>query len=551
MIIKVGKETHYSSKYPDVIIPEVSAPELILKSLKSGPSRTIIVDGLSLREFSSHEIAQKIEKAGKGFANLGLKKGEIVGIILPNVPEYSIVYHGLGLVGGIASLINPEYTVDELSKTLSTVKPKFLICTPAVFNKIKQDLSTIFPNVEKIVVISVPNVNSDEVKALAKENKPGLILSLLELLDNDGDYPRVPIDPKKDVAVIPFSSGTTGLFKGVCLTHYNVIANTYQTQVIETSTYRKNDTLMGILPFFHIYGLMLFLMLMLKQQYRVVVLPKFEPVKFLQLIERFKVSISFVVPPVALMFAKSPLIDNYDLSSLRILFSGAAPLSDNVEKEIINRFKGNITIKQGYGMTEASPATMVNPYGGERSGSVGLLLPNQIAKIVSTDSGETLDIGARGEICVKGPNVMLGYYNNEKATADTIDKDGFLHTGDIGYVDEDGYYFVVDRVKELIKYKGFQIPPAELEALLLSHPAIADTCVVGIESGDAGEIPRAYVVLKPNQKVSDKELHEWVNKKVSNYKRFRGGIFFIPQIPKSATGKLLRKDLKNYKPPSL
>ncbi|KAF2074146.1 hypothetical protein CYY_004549 [Polysphondylium violaceum] len=551
MIIKVGKETYYSSKYPDVIIPEISAPELIIKSLKSGPSRTIIVDGLSLREYSSHEIAEDIEKAAKGFSILGLKKGEVVGIILPNVPEYSIVYHGVGLIGGISSLINPEYTVDELSKTLATVNPKFLVCTPAVYQRIKQDLSTVFPNVERVIVISVPNVNADETNAIAKESKPGLIVSLPQLLDNDGRPPKVPIDPKKDVAVIPFSSGTTGLFKGVCLTHFNVIANTYQTQVIETSTYRKNDTLMGILPFFHIYGLMLFLMLMLKQGYRVVVLPKFEPVKFLQLIERFKVSISFVVPPVALMFAKSPLIDNYDLSSLRVLFSGAAPLSDNVEREIVNRFKGNITIKQGYGMTEASPATMVNPYGGERSGSVGLLLPNQIAKIVSTDSGETLDIGARGEICVKGPNVMLGYYNNEKATQETIDKDGFLHTGDIGYVDEDGYYFVVDRVKELIKFKGFQIPPAELEALLLSHPMISDACVVGIDSGDVGEVPRAYVVLKPNQKLTDKELHEWVNKKVSNYKRFRGGIYFLNQIPKSATGKLLRKDLKNYQPAKL
>ncbi|KAM9976817.1 hypothetical protein ACTFIR_010663 [Dictyostelium discoideum] len=543
MIRIIKGQTYFISKYPNIIIPEKPIPQLILKHIRSKPDQVLLVDGLTFKEYSSHFVADTIEKVAFG---------DVLGVILPNLPQCVPIFHGTLLMGGITSLVNPDYTIEELSHTLATVSPRYLAVTLAVYEKIKNDFKRVFPSVEKVILVDIAGQTLKEIDQLTLGNADGIIMSFNQLINNNGkDYPIVRIDPKKDTAVIPFSSGTTGLFKGVCLSHYNLVSNTYQTQTIETSNYKKNDTVMGQLPFFHIYGLMTYLVLMLKQGHRVVILPKFEFVRFLELIQKYKVAISFIVPPVAIMFAKSPIVDKLDLSSLRTLLSGAAPLSSEVEDLIKERFKGKIAIKQGYGATELSPACFAIPSGLVKSGSAGILLPNQLAKIISSETGENLGIGKKGEICIKGPNVMLGYYNNEKATNQVIDKDGFLRTGDIGYVDEDGYYFIIDRSKELIKCKGFQVPPAELEALLLSHPKVADACVVGLSKGDMGEVPRGFVVIKQNESLTEKELLDWAHPKIANYKHFRGGIFFIPTIPKSATGKLLRKNLKDINPSKL
>ncbi|KAM9976816.1 hypothetical protein ACTFIR_010662 [Dictyostelium discoideum] len=538
MIRIIKGQTYFTSKYPNIIIPEKPIPQLILKHIRSKPDQVLLVDGLTFKEYSSHFVADTIEK--------------VLGVILPNLPEYVPIFHGTLLVGGITSLINPDYTIEELSHTLATVSPRYLAVTLAVYEKIKNDLKRVFPSVEKVILVDIAGQTLKEIDQLTLCNSDGIVMSFNQLINNNGkDYPIVRIDPKKDTAVIPFSSGTTGLFKGVCLSHYNLVSNTYQTQTIETSTYKKNDSVMGILPFFHIFGLMLYLMLMVKQGYLIVILPKFEFVRFLELIQNYKVAMSFIVPPIAIMLAKSPIVDKFDLSSLRTLSCGAAPLGSEVEDLIKERFKGRLVIKQGYGSTELSPSCLVTPNGLVKSGSSGILIPNLLAKTISPETGENLGIGEKGEICIKGPNVMLGYYNNEKATDQAIDKDGFLKTGDIGYVDEDGYYFIVDRSKELIKCKGFQVPPAELEALLLSHPKVEDSCVVGLSKGDMGEVPRGFVVIKQNESLTEKELLDWAHPKIANYKRFGGGIFFIPTIPKSATGKLLRKNLKDFNPPKL
>eukprot|EP01132_Coremiostelium_polycephalum_P005524 gene5524-6882_t len=524
------KPIYFRSKFPDVVIPERSIPDVTLEHLKEmDPTIPIFIDGITHREYAAAEVVTLIERCASGVHKLGLNKGDVIGFYLPNIPEYPILFHSSLLMGCVASTINPEYTMDEMSKTVGTLNPRVFISLSATYDKVK-DIKSVMPSIQHHIVVG--------------EDTPEGTINYRSLLDNDGVYPHVPINAKVDPAVIPFSSGTTGLSKGVVLSHYNLLANSYQSQVIETPTYKRTDSVMGILPFFHIYGMMLFLILMVRRGNRVVILPRFDAERFLQLIEKYKVAISFIAPPVAILFAKSPLVNKYDLSSLRVLFSGAAPLSENVSKEIVNRFGGRVVIKQGYGMTEASPATHINPYGAERSGSVGILCSNQVCKIISTETGEYLGIGQSGEICIKGPNIMLGYYKNEKATRETIDQDGFLHTGDIGYVDEDGYYYVVDRVKELIKYKGYQVPPAELEGILLTHPLIVDSCVIGIPDGENGEVPRAYVVLKPDSTLTEDEIHKWLNPQVSHFKRLKGGIIFCNTIPKSATGKILRKNLK-------
>ncbi|KAN0000422.1 hypothetical protein ACTFIZ_000871 [Dictyostelium cf. discoideum] len=552
MIRIIKGQTYFTSKYPNIYIPEKSVPQLILKHIRNKPDQVLFVDGLTFKEYSSYFVANCIEKVACGLNKLNIKKGDVVGVILPNLPEYVPIFHGTLLMGGITSLANPDYTIEELSHTLAAVSPRYLAVTLAVYEKIKNDLKRVFPSVEKVILFDIAGQTLKEIDELTLGNTNGIVMSFNQLINNNGkDYPIVRIDPKKDTAIIPFSSGTTGLFKGVCLSHYNIVSNTYQTQTFETSNLKKNDTALCIIPLFHIFGLIMYLMLMVKQGHRVVILPKFETVRFLELIQKYKVAISFIVPPIAIMLAKSPIVDNFDLSSLRILFCGAAPLGSEVEDLIKERFKGRLIIKQGYGATELSPACILTPIGFLKSGSAGILVPNQLAKVISLETGENLGVGEKGEICIKGPNVMLGYYKNEKATNEVIDKDGFLKTGDIGYVDEDGHYFIVDRLKELIKCKGFQVPPAELEALLLSHPKVVDACVVGITNGDMGEVPRGFVVIKQNESLTEKELLDWAHPKIANYKHFRGGLFFIPAIPKSATGKLLRKNLKDFNPPKL
>jgi len=260
-------------------------------------------------------------------------------------------------------------------------------------------------------------------------------------------------------------------------------------------------------------------------------------------IAKYKVTHLNVVPPIVLAFAKSPLVDKYDISSLKLVTSGAAPLGKGLQEEVFKRTK--VAVRQGYGMTETSVAILMHPYtpGAIRKcGSSGMLVSNVEAKIISVENGRELGENEEGELLVRCPNMMDGYLN--RPTENIIDRDGFLHTGDIVYVDEDGDFFVVDRVKELIKYKGYQVPPAELEALIITHPKVLDVAVIGKPDEYAGELPTAFVVLKPNQVISATELVDWTNVKMSYYKHLRGGVFFVDQIPKSPSGKILRRVLR-------
>jgi acyl-CoA synthetase (AMP-forming)/AMP-acid ligase II len=269
-------------------------------------------------------------------------------------------------------------------------------------------------------------------------------------------------------------------------------------------------------------------------------MPRFDLEQFLESIQKYRVTLSHIVPPIVLKLAKDPMVDDYDLSSLRMIFSGAAPLGAELSRECTNRIKCGI--RQGYGMTETSPVTHSSPpdRSSMKLGAVGTAAPNTEVRIVDPATGQSLGANAEGEICVRGPQVMKGYLNNPEATARTIDSDNWLHTGDIGYVDEDGHFFVVDRVKELIKYKGFQVAPAELEAVLLTHPAIADAAVIPQRDDEAGEVPKAFVVTR--QETSGEEIMEFVAARVAPHKKIRD-VEFISQIPKSLSGKILRRVL--------
>jgi acyl-CoA synthetase (AMP-forming)/AMP-acid ligase II len=350
--------------------------------------------------------------------------------------------------------------------------------------------------------------------------------------------PRAAIDPARDVVALPYSSGTTGLPKGVMLTHRNLVANILQFHEMFDMT--SDDVVIAVLPFFHIYGLQVILNGTLRTGATLVVLPRFELETFLRAVQEHRVTVAFVVPPILLALAKHPAVDGYDLSSLRQILSGAAPLGAELARAAAARLRCSVV--QGYGMTETSPVTHTNsgPAIETKPGSVGALVSNTEGRIVDPASGGELGAGEQGEICVRGPQIMKGYLGRPEATAAMIDAEGWLHTGDIGYADDDGDFFVVDRLKELIKYKGCPVAPAELEALLLTLPAVADVAVIPSPDDEAGEVPKAFVVTRAQ--VTPEELMAFVAERVAPTKRVRR-VEMIDQIPKSPSGKILRRVL--------
>ena len=360
------------------------------------------------------------------------------------------------------------------------------------------------------------------------------------LLGDPEAAPEVELDPHSHLAVLPYSSGTTGLPKGVMLTHHNLVANLCQIQ--ECFAIEEDDVLVGVLPFFHIYGQTVIMNQGLRAGATIVTMPRFDLDQFLDLIQEHAVSRAYVVPPIALALAKHPAVDSRDLSSLRTIMSGAAPLGAELAEQVAERI--GCKVIQGYGLTETSPVThVIRPDGENRPGSIGTALPHTECRLVDPETGEDVPDGERGELWIRGPQVMAGYLNNPDATAETIDDDGWLHTGDIAVRDPDGFYAIVDRLKELIKFKGYQVPPAELEALLITHPEVADVAVIGVPDDEAGELPKAFVV-PAGDTVDAKALMAFVAERVAPQKRVRL-VEVIDEIPKSPSGKILRRLLKD------
>ena len=374
-----------------------------------------------------------------------------------------------------------------------------------------------------------------------------------DLLESASPAPKVSFAPSTHLAVLPYSSGTTGNPKGVMLTHRNLVANVAQTRPIQDV--QPDDVVIAIMPFFHIYGMTVLLNAVLYARARLVMMASFDLEQFLGNIQNHKVTVAYIAPPVAVALAKHPLVNDYDLSSLRAILSGAAPLDEDLGHAVTDRIRCRVV--QGYGMTELSPVSHVTPLdGGQRllgsiapMGAVGWTAANSASKLIDSETGDEINVPAEGlsetgELWFKGPNVMAGYLGNEKATKETIDDNGWLRTGDLARVDATGCIYIVDRLKELIKYKGYQVPPAELEAVLLGHPGIADAAVIGVIDTESGEeVPKAFVVKQSGAELTEAEVMDFVAGEVAPYKKVRQ-VEFIDAIPKSASGKILRKDLR-------
>jgi acyl-CoA synthetase (AMP-forming)/AMP-acid ligase II len=518
------------STSPRVTIPDVTITDYVLRHAARLGDKPALVDGPTGRTLTYRQLADGARRAAAGLAKRGFGKGDVLAIYCPNLPEYAIVFLGVAMAGGVNTTVNPLYTADELANQLRDSGARFLVTVPLFLEKAKEGAAK--SGVEEIFVLGA-----------AEGARP-----FTDLMQAGDQPPAVRMNPAEDLVALPYSSGTTGLPKGVMLTHRNLVANLCQAEGMRNfECFGEQDITMAVLPFFHIYGMVVIMMLGLAGGGTILVMPRFDMMEFLTFVQKYRVTILPLVPPIVLGLVKHPAVAQFDLSSVRLIFSGAAPLGEEMARALSQKL--GCPVVQGYGMTEASPVTHLSPTHDEpfKPGSAGKIVPNTEVKIVAVGSGSDaeLPVGKEGELWIRGPQIMKGYLNRPEETADCLDRDGWYHTGDVGFVDDEGYFFIVDRTKELIKYKGMQVAPAELEALLLTHPAVLDAAVVRRADEEAGEVPKAYVVLKPDDvsKATPADaIMGWVAQRVAPHKRIRH-LEFIDQIPKSASGKILRRVL--------
>ncbi len=525
------------SPLPPVDIPAVTLYDYLFGDLdEAARNRPAFLDASPGLTLTYGQLVDRIDAVAGALAARGIGSGDVIGLYAPNSAEFAIAFHGILRAGATATTVNTLYTVDDLAHQLSDAGAKYLFTVSALLPNALLATEQVGISDEKVLTLD-DNADYATLTGLYAEGRPA---------------PGRHIDPTTTIAALPYSSGTTGKPKGVMLTHHNLVANLCQIEpwiVIEPA-----DRVLAVLPFFHIYGLSVVLNLSLKQRAVLVVMPRFDLDDFLRAIAEHRCTYLYVAPPIAVALAKSPLVDDFDLSSVTTVMSGAAPLDGELGRALERRL--GCRVRQGYGMSELSPVSHVIPHNRDdiSLATIGFTLPNIECKVVDPATGAEIPLPAEGssapgELWCRGPNVMVGYLNNPTATEQTIDSDGYLHTGDLVTVDSGGLLTVIDRLKELIKYKGYQVPPAELEALLLAHPLIVDAAVVGVPDGDGEEIPKAFVVLRHEVAVTATDVIDYVASKVSPHKKVRA-VAFVDSIPKSAAGKILRRVLRTDTRPS-
>jgi acyl-CoA synthetase (AMP-forming)/AMP-acid ligase II len=510
------------SRFPDVSIPDVSLSEFVFEHADAWMDSPALIEGPTGRVVTYRELRALIDRCRTALTARGLGRGDVLCLYSPNVPEYAAVFFAVAELGGVNTTANPMYGADELARQLKDSGAKLLVTAPALAEKAR---------------VAAATVGIGEVIAWGEAD--GCIPFATFVADSGSDDDATyRVDPARDLIALPYSSGTTGLPKGVMLTHGNLVANLAQIDFIDGT--EPGDHVVGVLPFFHIYGMVVVLCGVLRKGGCVVTMPQFDLEQYLRLTSTYGAKRAYLVPPIALALAKHPMVSQFDLSQLKFVSSGAAPMGPELEANCSARI--GCMVKQGYGMTEASPVTHFTPEDPAlaRSGSCGLLVPNTECRIVHLETKKDVPAGEHGELLIRGPQIMQGYLNNPEATAQSIDDDGWLHTGDVGYADAEGFFYIVDRLKEFIKYKGFQVAPAELESVLLTHAAVADCAVIPMADADAGEIPKAFVVMRHD--VTCEELMEYVAGAVASFKKVRS-VEFIEKIPKSPSGKILRREL--------
>ena len=485
----------YRSPEPDIEIPDATLTKHVLGEAAARGDRPAIIEGAGGEVTTYAELAARVDAVAALLQSKGIGKGDVVGLVGPNSAGWAIAYHAILRAGAVVTPMYALLTPEEIERQMANSEAKLLI---------------------------------DDPPAFVAQAEPGATPE------------AVDVEPE-DLAVLPYSSGTTGLMKGVLLTHRNLVANIEQAW--NSMPVNEEDVLVGLMPFFHIYGQTVVLNMGLAKGSTIVTMSRFDLDELLEIVEKHGVTWLHIAPPIVLAFATAPQIEGRDTSRLKMVISGAAPLDADLALRAEARI--GAPIRQGYGMTELSPVSHKSRLARVEEtppGSIGALVPNTEARLIDPETGADVAEGEEGEIWVRGPQVMRGYLNNDEATAETLVGDGWLRTGDVGRIDENGFFYIVDRLKELIKYKGHQVPPAELEAVLVSHPKVKEAGVIGMPMDDGGETPKAFVVAEEG--VDGEELMAYVAERVAPYKKVRE-VDFVDEIPKSASGKILRRVLRD------
>ena len=508
----------FSSRLAEVAVPTGTVTEYVLRRAEALGGKPAIVDAATGQALSYTQLAGAAGSFAAGLAARGFGRGCVLAVLAPNIAEYPVVFHGAASAGGAVTTLNPLYTAGEISVQLRASGAKWLVTVPALAEK------------------ALAAADGLEILVVGGGGEITGTVPFSSYLAGGGP-PAVAIDPAADLAALPYSSGTAGLSKGVMLTHRNLLASIALLDSVVSL--REDDVALVVLPFFHIYGMNAIMNPVLSAGATMVTM-RFELGALLRAIGQYRVSILYAVPPMINALARHPDVGDADTSSLRWIMSAAAPLDAETAAACASRL--GCQVFQAYGMTEASPAVTATPPGDDAPfDSVGVILPDTECKVVDALSGAELGPGHDGELLFRGPQIMRGYLDDPAASARSFDGEGFYRTGDVGHIDAEGRLFVVDRIKELIKYKGYQVVPAELEAILLSHPAVVDAAVIGRRAGADGEIPAGFVVLAAPAPLA--EIAAYVEERVAPYKKLRA-LEAVAEIPRSATGKILRRVLR-------
>jgi len=494
---------------------EFALPELVRRSAEQFGDKPALIgaDG-TIRTY--RELWSYVRKVARFLQDHGIEKGDKVAIFSPNHVDYAAVFYGALLAGATVTTLNPLYREREIEHQLDDAEAVALF----VFSPMAAPVEAARRNLPRLRHVWPIDGLLDLVGGVSEEYRP------------------VEINPREDVAVLPYSSGTTGLPKGVMLTHHNITSNVKQGLATEQLT--SDAVSLCVLPFFHIYGMTVLLSIGMALGSTGVVMMRFDVEQMLHLVGKYGMTNLYLAPPAVLAMTNVPDLSRFDTSALRLVVSGAAPLPPEVAERVKSMY--GCLVSQGYGLTETSPAINTNPLDRIKLESCGPPMADTFEKIVSLDTGQELAAGEVGEVAVRGPQVMKGYWKRPQETKECLSEDGWLLTGDIGWLDEDGYLYILDRKKEMIKYKGYQVAPAELEAVLHEHPAVLDAAVIPKRHLEGGEIPKAFVVLREGMQASPEELMAFVAEKVAPYKKIRE-LEYVSEIPKSAAGKILRREL--------
>ncbi|CAL1355409.1 unnamed protein product [Linum trigynum] len=534
----------YSKREPIALPPNPSLDVTTFISSQAHRGTTAFIDYATGRRLSFPELWAAVDSVATCLSvDMGVRKGHVVLLLSPNSISFPIVCLAVMSLGAVITTANPLNTPREIAKQMKDSRASLAFATPQLVPKIAESN----PN---LPIVLIDEVGQDPIRL----GNFKIVSKLSEMVaGRKGNLTRQRVRERvdqNDTATLLYSSGTTGESKGVASTHRNLIAMV-QTVIGRFSSIEpdedgnRDQIFVCTVPMFHIYGLAAFATGLLASGSTIVVLSKFEMDEMLSAIGRYRATYLPLVPPilVAMIGGGDRIRARYDLSSLRTVLCGGAPLSKEVIEGFLEKYQ-TVRILQGYGLTESTGigASTDTAEESRRYGTAGMLNPSMEAKIVDPESGEALPVNRTGELWLRGPSIMKGYFSNVEATSSTLDSEGWLRTGDLCYIDEDGFIFVVDRLKELIKYKGYQVPPAELEALLLTHPEIADAAVIPFPDKDVGQYPMAYVVRKPGSVLSEEAVMNFISNLVAPYKRVRR-VAFVAAIPKNPSGKILRKDL--------